>query len=271
MPAIGKSTRHISDATKLAVRQKCGFGCIFCGIPIFEYDHLIEFAEGGENTVENLNLLCPDHHAKKTKGILSRSAVEQRAKAPVNLSRGKAEGLKLELGGTVANIVIGSNKFKTRLSLGYDKFTLIEINEKCFGEIYLEDGWLSFDLILTNLHGENILVVKKGELSFSTGVWDFSVVGSKFSLKEKKSSIELVMKIEDDTIILERGSFAHKGRGLDIYDDGCVKYRYVFQPPMMKPMFQNLGEISHSYVEGMRYGIRFDGKDIVIPSHPEKT
>ncbi len=27
------------------VRQRCGFGCVICGLPLYDYDHIIGWAE----------------------------------------------------------------------------------------------------------------------------------------------------------------------------------------------------------------------------------
>ena len=48
------------------VRQRCGFGCVICGLPIFEYDHI----HGWENDPNTLTLLCDNHHKLKTNGLI---------------------------------------------------------------------------------------------------------------------------------------------------------------------------------------------------------
>ena len=34
-------SRTIDSGTKLAIRQRCGFGCIFCGLGIIQYHHFM--------------------------------------------------------------------------------------------------------------------------------------------------------------------------------------------------------------------------------------
>jgi hypothetical protein len=48
--------RYVPAEIKRAVRQRCGFGCVLCGVPIFQYDHMIPFAEVQEHTEENITL-----------------------------------------------------------------------------------------------------------------------------------------------------------------------------------------------------------------------
>jgi 5-methylcytosine-specific restriction endonuclease McrA len=35
----------IPEGVKREVRQRCGFGCVICGLPIYEYDHLVPYAQ----------------------------------------------------------------------------------------------------------------------------------------------------------------------------------------------------------------------------------
>jgi hypothetical protein len=43
---------------KREIRQRCGFGCVLCGIRIYQYDHIIDYAQVQEHTADNITLLC---------------------------------------------------------------------------------------------------------------------------------------------------------------------------------------------------------------------
>lgn len=47
---------------KRLVRQRCGFGCVICGSPIYEYDHIVNWSETHHHKAEELTLLCSKHH-----------------------------------------------------------------------------------------------------------------------------------------------------------------------------------------------------------------
>jgi 5-methylcytosine-specific restriction endonuclease McrA len=66
----------IPDGIKREVRQRCGFGCVLCGFPIYEYEHIIDYSIVREHVAANLTLLCPNHHAQKTRKLISRQVVE---------------------------------------------------------------------------------------------------------------------------------------------------------------------------------------------------
>lgn len=75
----------IPEPLKRQVRQQCGFGCILCGKPLYHYEHMIEFAVVQEHTLENLALLCAEHHDEKTRGIRTTESIVQARAAPFNL------------------------------------------------------------------------------------------------------------------------------------------------------------------------------------------
>jgi len=55
----------ISDPIKREVRQRCGFGCVICGVPIYDYEHMVPHTEVQEHLANNVTLLCPTHHREK--------------------------------------------------------------------------------------------------------------------------------------------------------------------------------------------------------------
>jgi hypothetical protein len=78
---------------KRALRQEAGFGCCFCGNPILQYHHIIQYAESSQHLQEHMMVVCPNHHHEITVGGITE--VEQRtAKAhPNNIRKGYVDGL----------------------------------------------------------------------------------------------------------------------------------------------------------------------------------
>ena len=64
------SKRSYSTAHKLEVAYKQRYRCARCREmlkPTFQVDHIVELAEGGKDDMENLNALCVECHAEKTR------------------------------------------------------------------------------------------------------------------------------------------------------------------------------------------------------------
>jgi hypothetical protein len=61
---------RLSDTTRLFVWQRDGGRCVKCGKKEkLEFDHIIPVAEGGANTVRNIQLLCEGCNRTKGKNI----------------------------------------------------------------------------------------------------------------------------------------------------------------------------------------------------------
>lgn len=65
------NTQGIPEHVKVAVFQRDGGQCRQCGYagPYVEYDHIIPRSKGGQNTVENIQLLCRQCNLKKSNRI----------------------------------------------------------------------------------------------------------------------------------------------------------------------------------------------------------
>src|SRR4051794_32123878 len=73
---------------KRAVRQRCGYGCVRCGLPLYDYDHLEGYANLPRHVASELTLLCPNCHDQKTKGLLPNEAVRRANDDPLNRRTG---------------------------------------------------------------------------------------------------------------------------------------------------------------------------------------
>lgn len=58
-----------------------------CGLPLYEYDHLLGWAAVQRHVAEEITLLCDKHHREKTLGLLSNEAVRAANANPLNLQR----------------------------------------------------------------------------------------------------------------------------------------------------------------------------------------
>jgi hypothetical protein len=84
---------QIPADVKRAVRQEARFGCCVCGLPIYEYHHIVEHADGGADTADNLMLLCPNDHSLATQGGFPQAEQRRYKSEPYNVRRGYVAGL----------------------------------------------------------------------------------------------------------------------------------------------------------------------------------
>lgn len=205
--AEGQVGRHIPEAIKLLVRKKCGFGCVICGLPIYHYDHIEDFAVVNEHVAENIVLLCPGHHQEKTSKRLSKEVVERASESPANLNKEFSAPHPILMVGDTGRLEVGSNVYEFDFPNDGGRFEAIRIlGETVFG-LTCEDGNLLLDIILTDKNGEVILKVERGEMKISTGVWDYRIEGQSIQIRSAERSIDLVLILNDDGIKVERGLF----------------------------------------------------------------
>lgn len=93
-----------------AVRQRCVFGCVICGHPLYEYHHMDPYAEVEEHREENLTLLCDGHHREATNGLLTCEQIAEANESPHNAASGVSRPFALHFSGREFNVEIGSNK-----------------------------------------------------------------------------------------------------------------------------------------------------------------
>ena len=73
-------SRYIKKKVRNIVDKESGFKCAWCGIVLRERHHISEYAAGGDNSADNLILLCPNCHTDTHNGSISREDLEQRKK-----------------------------------------------------------------------------------------------------------------------------------------------------------------------------------------------
>jgi hypothetical protein len=100
----------IPGPMKREVRQRCGFGCVKCGIPIYQYEHIIEYCKVREHRAENITLLCPTHHTEKTNGLLPVEQLRKHDASPRNLQAGASTAHSLHYSAPEATVAIGGNQ-----------------------------------------------------------------------------------------------------------------------------------------------------------------
>ena len=93
------------------VRRRCGFGCVMCGRPIYEYEHIKGWANVRRHRAEEITLLCDDHHREKTVGFLPNERVIEANENPFNVQHGVTAPHTLHYSGTDFSLKVGGIVF----------------------------------------------------------------------------------------------------------------------------------------------------------------
>ncbi|WP_051289210.1 HNH endonuclease signature motif containing protein [Chryseobacterium daeguense] len=215
----------ISENIKRIVRQRCGFGCVLCGNPVIDYDHIEEYNIVKEHAEENLTLLCPEHHREKTAGRLPKELVIKNNKNPFNLRENKTGQNNLFYYGNEATIIMGGNKFYTKDSGNTSILIPLVIFEKIPIHFRLENNELLLNVKLRDRNDDIIFLIENNQLKTSIGVWDFEYFGKKLIIREKKKSIFIEIEfLPPNNINFKRGRIFCKGKFFELSDKKGLAY-----------------------------------------------
>lgn len=199
-------SRDIPEPIKRAVRQRCGFGCVFCGLWIYEYEHILpQFKDAKEHDPDKICLLCPNHHEKVTKGIVSKKQVLEQYKNPRALEVGFASDyLVLD---EKFSVVLGRIFLPyARDILSVEDNILIGVKQpskseplRLYGKFFNDKGDLVMEIIDNEFRG-------------LTSNWDVQQKGRRTIIKDNNKKICLKMLIEPPDILkIESVDMKYKG------------------------------------------------------------
>lgn len=242
---------NIPNPIKREVRQLCCFGCVICGAPIYQYDHIEEFSTVQEHKADNITLLCPNHHQDKTSGRISKEIIKQKTANPFNRNQHFSTPYRLFMGGDSVNLRVGGNQYIFDFSPTINRFDAVRVNGKSIVGITNEEGNLLLDLCMTDREGNEILVVRSGELEISAGVWDFQCEGNSIKIRSQPRNIEFDMLLSDDGVQINRGYYSQPPLALEILPDEHI-------------IWPNNNRMSGCIIADCRVGLDINSRNMAI-------
>ncbi|WP_404365617.1 hypothetical protein [Marinobacter sp.] len=206
------SSRNIPLPVQREVRQRCGFGCVICGMPLYEYEHMEEWAKVKRHVADEITLLCDQHHREKTGGLLPKDAVREANDNPFNLRDEVSKPYNLHFSGREACVEIGGNSF-TCEDQGYGTVMVpISIDGTPLVGIILADGHFLLNLVVFDEFNIPILHIKNNQLFYSTQTWDIQMVGTNLIIREAHRKILIEIDFQPpNKIVINRGRFLRNG------------------------------------------------------------
>lgn len=181
--------RNIPLPIQREVRQRCGFGCVICGIPLYEYEHMEGWAKVHRHVADEITLLCDQHHREKTSGLLPLETVRAANANPWNLQEGSSKPYALHFSGAEALVTIGGNRF-TCTDQGYGTAMVpLSIDGTPLVGLVIADGHLLLNVVAFNEFNEPVLHIKNNQLYYSTSPWDLQLIGTKLTIREGHGKI----------------------------------------------------------------------------------
>lgn len=182
--------RTIPAEIKREVRQRCGFGCVRCGLALYDYEHFDpDFKDAREHSPKGITLLCMQCNQKRMRGMLSVETVRSANKNPICLDKGFANET-FDFGTEPMEIQFAGLRFT-------NCDTLIEINGFPLLSIHPPEepsGPYRLSGRFADQTGEITLAIRNNVWAAGSNNWDVECVGSKITIRNGPREIALVLK-----------------------------------------------------------------------------
>lgn len=206
------SNRNIPLPIQREVRQRCGFGCVVCGMPLYEYEHMLGWANVQRHVADEITLLCDQHHKERTNGLMPIERVCEANAAPFNRRSGVTKPYDLHFSGSECEAVVGGNRFTTS-DAGYGtSMAAVVIDDIPLLGFVLADGHLLLHVNLFDESNNLILRIANNQLVHSVTPWDVRLVGRKLEIREGAGRFLVDITFEvPNRVVVNRGRFLLNG------------------------------------------------------------
>lgn len=215
------TSRSIPLGIKRKVRQRCGFGCVKCGFPLYEYDHMKEWSVVKEHNENDITLLCDTHHKMVTNGLITRDQISKYNSNPFNHQKGVSGSMPLHYEGKDCSILIGTSFFKKELNENTNFINAIVVDNIPLVGFVHQDGQLLLNINQFDSCNRLIFQVINNELAYSIEPWDIELVGTNLKIRNKPRNflIEIDFK-PPNSIYIKNGLFFCNGIKITIKEGG---------------------------------------------------
>ncbi len=186
-----ESRPKIPEPIKRKVRQDCGFACVICGIPIFDYDHISPWAETQSHDPNNLVLLCPTHHAEKTRGLLPAKQVAEARANPYSVRNKQSKPHPLHFSGPQLSIILGGSFITATPRKTSFEFVALNIDGRDILGFAFEDEQIYLNATFYDSTGDVVLSINKNQVLHYANSWDIEFKGPNLVIREQQREILL--------------------------------------------------------------------------------
>jgi trigger factor len=185
---------------------------VICGLPLYEYDHLLGWADVQRHVADEITLLCNTHHREKTSGLLPSEQITAANESPFNLREGVSKPYDLHYSGDQAEVVVGGNVFRTQ-DRGYGTLLLpLAVDGVPLIGFVLGDGHLLLNLNLFDESNRQILRIRNNQLFYVPDSWDIELRGRALIVREAARRILIDIRFEPpNRVEVSRGRLLHNG------------------------------------------------------------
>lgn len=201
-------SRYIPADIRRELRQRCGFGCVVCGLAFYDYEHFNpEFVDARTHDPKGMTLLCSQCNQKRARGRLSAETVARHNASPKCLQDGYASEI-FDFGTSELEVRFGGISF-------LDVKHLIVINGVPLVSMAppASPGEpMRLTARLTDRRGKPTLLVADNVFKVRSDSWDVECVGPTVTFRNALGDIALAFTLRPPHgIDIERLNMVFKG------------------------------------------------------------
>lgn len=200
--------RTVPEGIKRQIRQRCGFGCVICGLGFYEYEHFDpDYCDAHEHNPDGMTLLCSQCNQKRARNRLSAKTVAEANNNPKCLQQGFAHEM-FDFHSEPLRIVFAGNTF-------YNCLHLIMINGTPILSVEPspdENKPILLSGLFCDSAGRESLRIIENEWIVDSGYWDVECEGPKIIIRSAPRKICLALRmLPPEGIVIERLEMFYQG------------------------------------------------------------
>lgn len=217
MPApLMRLLPDLSPETRSDLRYYCGFGCVRCGVTIYQYLSLPAVKDKKQDMHEEATLLCPTCHTLVEEGRLTPAQVHVFHANPVARQRHFARD-RLPFSNDMPELAVGGSRAvrdtPIPLSLGGEPLLLFAPPRQGVGATRIS-------LRLGGGDGEPVQIIDGNEWVATEGAWTFTHRGDRFVMAEVQGDGLTILRIvQRNRIAVEHLRTSIRGRRIEATPD----------------------------------------------------
>lgn len=199
--------RRIPNNIKYLVRQEDGFGCIHCGLGIYEYEHIDpEFKDATAHDAKSIGLLCPTQHSKVTRKFTSKATVKRWKANPWCKTHGHVHD-RFDIDTDNLEIWVGGTKVQ-----GFEK--IISIDDNCILSVKPPEeigGQFRLSAVIHDNQNQPILTIADNEWKASSDAFDIVSSEGKIGIRKDGRFVLRIYLYPPNVVVFEEIDMLYNG------------------------------------------------------------
>jgi len=200
--------RRVPEPVQRAIRQRCGFGCVICGLAFYDYEHFDpEYADAKTHNPEGMTLLCSQHNQNKERGRLSTESVRRANDNPKCLQQGFSSEFFDFHNDPIRVSFSGVNFYDCQHLIIIHGVPVLSVSppEDIGGPVRLSG-------FLCDSQGRESISIVNNQFAVNSGNWDVDIRGNVVTFREKLREISLQIKLDPPRgIVIEKINMLFRG------------------------------------------------------------